>query len=538
MKHIKVALALLSFTTYILTQSPVGQTVDMNFSDFDHEIELLEDLTDNTNWDPNHTRGTQTPSDVLALILAVNGVDILKEDFYKRTNPINKRRIHDMPYFTLHTCTNYCEEDWQYRIEFLYNQTSKQQFTMDSTTVESYLDINRKSLIQQLDDLELEDIDIPRLINIIKGSRLQERRAALMFGAYKNYDCWTFEIKTPLQYQIRNYFLNEKEQRKIREALNQPEETDEEMNFAREHLISDRIGLGDTRINLGYTVINNDTLWLNTGLQTTLATAGLLTTNKGLYGSHFPKEQPRPRFSILEFLNLAVPGTDCSNAIRAEQIGIDFFTQVLDRLSAMTVEDHLAFGRHCGFGLFYETHLHVTEKLTFRSRGDLEYIVPAWEKRFYISKKDCERFERIKTDDPDDPQLAAQNLWFLNQQLLETLFPTMYKTRVHPKFIFHWTGAMSGAIGNYWNVTIGYDLWMQSEEKLKKIDAPITVVQNLKTDISKKTGAYQNKTFVIVEYERSGECYDWCLRLNADTTFLSSGIGKDFNLALGLQLSM
>lgn len=515
-----------------------SQTVDMSFLDFEQQIELLEDETDNSNWSPNQTRCTETPSTLMETLVGFPAFfTILETDFYRHTNPINKRRILDLPYFTLHTDYPFCAQPWQYRAELLYNQTLRQYFTQDSPHIDSYVNINIDAFEEFIKDTETK-LNIPKLVEVVNGTRLQERRLLLMLGAFKVWDTWSFEIKAPLIYQIRNFFLNDQEQAIIQAALDQEHSTETEMEFAKQHLISDRIGLGDTRINLGYVCANNRTLWFTGGLQTTLATAALLTTNKGIYGSHFRKEAPAPQLDLLSLANIAIPGTGCTNQTLAlEQINA-FFGQVLNRLSAMTLEESLGMDRHIGIGLFYEHELSVTNRLTFRSQGNVEYIVPAWEKRFYIQQKDIAHIQQIQEDDPTDEILAQQNLQYIDQLIVQTLFPTMYDTRVSPGCIFNWSGGVSGTIGNYWNTTIGYDFWMQSEEKLGNIAAPATIRPLLKIDISKKPAAYQNKFFIIVDYERSYKDFDWCVSGNFDATFLNSGVGKDFNIGLGLLITM
>lgn len=514
------------------------ETVDMSFLDFEQQIEMLEDDTDNSNWSPNQTRCTQTPVTIMEILAEFpQFFTVLESDFYRHTNPINKRRILDLPYFTLHTDYPFCAKTWQYRAELLFNQTLRQYFTQDSSSIDSYININIDSLEDFINDLDT-GLDIPKVVEVVNGTRLQERRLALMLGAFKVFDCVSFEIKAPLLYQIRNFFLNEAEQDAITAALNKEHSSETELEFAQQHLISDRIGLGDTRINLGYVWANDCTLSLIGGLQTTLATAAILTTNKGIYGTHFKKEAPAPMLNLLELANLAFPGTECTNQTLALEEVTSFFNQVLDRLSAMTLEDDLGMGRHCGFGLFYEHELAVTNNVTFRSQGNCEYIVPSWEKRFYIQQKDIARIEQIKNDDPTDEVLAEANLNYIDQVIVQTLFPTMYNTRVSPGFIFNWSGAVSGTIGNNWNTTCGYDFWMQSQEKLGKIDAPASVLPLLKVDISKKPAAYQNKFFIIIDYEHSYERFDWCCSMNFDTTFLNSGVGKDFNIGLGLLVTM
>jgi len=171
------------------------------------------------------------------------------------------------------------------------------------------------------------------------------------------------------------------------------------------------------------------------------------------------------------------------------------------------------------------------------TRSALEYLCPALDTRFYITKKFSQAFnafEPYTTAEGADPAQASVKLAFLNEQLINTLIPKVYQTMIYPGFIFKFTSSIDAILGKRkrWQLGLGVDLWWQDRERLGKIYATPWQINEIRTDIAVKPGAYQNKIFISTNYRGRGDDFDWCLTIYGDYTFISSGIGKDFNLAL------
>ena len=457
--------------------------------------------------------------------------NIFQRDLYRFTHPINQRSLQDLPQFYFYSCLPcWCgDKTWQPFVDLFYNETHKGNFTKDGTGISSYLAFENIPSLEQF----LVDLDIQRVLSLFENLKIQERRAGAMIGAAYRYKNWYFSFRTPLEYLIRNFFLNEQEVKNIQaEPLfndDDPSTGDEEevKKFAREHLIADRIGIGDTRIEGGRLLIDKPDRKLTVGAELTVPTAFAL--KKGLYGNHFSKDAPTPQLDLCELLNLAI-----NDIPRAEKLAGDFFVSALDRLSRILLETGLGNNGHLGLGGFAEHRMCVTPKLEFRSRAALEYLVPARERRFFIRKKNLEDFERLNNFNPDN---CTQELEFLQQQIVETFFPEGFNTQVHPGFIFKLTNALSGSIAkNKVHLNIGHDLWWQQGEKLGKINAPPAERERLRKDIATRPPAFQSKIFASVSYFRRGRKFDWCLKVHGDKTFLRSGIGKDFNIGIRFEL--
>ncbi len=411
-------------------------------------------------------------------------------------------------------------------------------FTKEGRGISSYLAFRNINLIDRIDSITSPfGISVPRVLSLFRNLKMQERRSGFMFGTLRRRCKWIFESRTPLMYQIRNFFLSDAERKAIQ---NEPifddddpdtDNEDEVKKFARKHLISDRLGIGDTRLNIGYAVTEKPGMFLSVGLESTLPTA--FSFKKGLYGSHFKQDNNHPPFDLLTIFNL-VFATKMQNTNQAIEITKNFLVGALDKLSSILIEAPLGNRGHVGLGIFAEHYLCVTPKLTFYTRGVLEYLVPSVEKRFYIFKKNREEFMALNTDSKDED--STQVLSFLNDQLIKTLYPCVIDTVVHPGFTFKLNTALSGTMGCNWQLMLGHDLWWQQKEKLGKLKVPRTDREKVRKDIAVKPGALQSKLFGSINYLKSGKTRDWCLSFHGDSTVLGSGIGQDFNLAIRFEL--
>jgi len=281
------------------------------------------------------------------------------------------------------------------------------------------------------------------------------------------------------------------------------------------------------RLNADYIYIDTPKTFLFFGGEMTLPTA--YAVKKGLYGNHFSKNAGTPELNLCKLCNLI----QNNEIIQVQEILTNFLVESLDRLSRILLETSLGNNGHVGIGPVVEYRNLVTPKLEFRTRANLEYLMPACERRFFIFKKNQADFDRLNPDGPD----TYEQLKFLEQQIVETFFPQGYNTIVLPGFIFKLTTALNGALAkNKIHIQLGQDLWWQQAEQFGRISAPEKDRERLRTDIAKRPAAFQSKIFGSVTYFRRGRKYDWCVKLYGDDTILRSGIGKDFNIGLRFEL--
>lgn len=449
---------------------------------------------------------------------------LLQEDVYLRTNPINQRNFPvDYPGSYFLACS---AQGWQPYISFFYNQTNKGYFTQDGTTLDSYLALDNANLIGKIDQLAF-GFGAVQLFSLLSQVKIQERRGAIFLGGAGFKGPWYIEGQVPFLYVARNFSLTPEEKRALENELifgdtDNPLELD---NFTRKHLISDQLGLGDARFYLGYQLIEKASLKFLIGGLVTLPTAYPLA--KGLYGTHFPKNNNVPFIDFVQLFNLAVDAPEI-----LQQDVVKFLLAALDKLSSNLLQPYLGNNGHLGLGLFFQTAIEATTKLSFKTRTALEYLLPASERRFYLKRKNKAEFGQFNTDTPENCEKAIA---FLEQQLINTLFPSVYNTTVFPGFILKFDTFLVADMTPRLKLNVGYDLWWQQQESLGKISSGEIPRYALRSDIANKSSAFQNKIFGLITYTKKGGRYDWCLSFYGDRTFLSSGIGKDFTLGMNFE---
>lgn len=476
------------------------------------------------------------PQEVLDLITCPAGPGIpfavemqnrLQENFYLFTNPPNQRSLLDLPEFLLHL-QQLPSSNWQFNTWWFYNQTSQAFYTSNSPLITSYLNVNSDVLLAGVEEALIEfdsPIDLPLARELFGFIKLQERRSGFMFDFYYNHNRWNFEWKMPLYYFERNFFVTSEEQKRLEEIFQF--ETDTSIY---KHALSDQVGIGDTRLNLGYLAVDKDWVAVNVGGLMTIPTGFAFA--RGLVGAHFQKNSNVGPFDFLTLAQLGI----CDHDVEAIQvIAFDFLTDVADKLAANILQTGMGNNGHVGLGLFVEKHMQFTPRFRFKTRAELEYLFPASERRFYITKKLAKEFTDLEPYCEATDGKAAEKLDFLNEQFILTLVPRVYSTSIYPGFIFKMQSGILGTVGRTWEMGAGFDIWAQSKEKLGRIKAQPVQLQNIRLDNASRAAAFQTKLFGIINYYK-GRNHDWSLGLYGDYTVLNGGIGKDFNLSLRFSL--
>lgn len=502
---------------------------DDAWSDFDQEdLEALE-LPERTE-----TLHKNPQIDVPTIVRMLTDCDpiclqeLLLNDLYQRTNTINVRSLLDSPQYYFYNCF-----EKNFFINLFYNQTSRGFYTIDGSTIGSYLNLGQ-GFLSAFNSFCPDGLDLPTIVKLIEPFKIQERRTGLMFGGrYKKND-WYFKYYFPLYYLERNLFLDDQEKARLEAALDLdtgPVSDAEGNKFAREHLITDRIGIGDTRLVFGKNIFCNKDIDLKGGAIVTIPSAFAFA--KGLYGSHFLKNSAHPTLNLEQIFSMCLCPPNVQDRAKAQALFIAFGLSAIDKLTANLLDRSLGNNGHVGLGLFIEPHHKPSPETLLKGRVCLEYLFPAIEKRFFILKKNPADFNRMY----NNPLLARENLNFLNQQLIETLIPCVYDTLIWPGLLIKATGQINQQFAKKWWYGGGGDLWYQTKEKFGRISAPTTTRELLKTDIAKRSEAVQAKFFGWLDY-KTGKKHPWCVSFYLDGTWANFGIGKDFTLAVRFEIAL
>ncbi len=496
-----------------------------------------------------------TTATIAELLIDVGAVTILKQEIFCHTNPLNTRQLLDLPIFWQpRKLTPYC---WTLGTHAFYNQTERGYFTANSSSICSYLAINSPELLASLEptaqkflsDFSMSPIEV---LPLFKNMTVQERRTGLMI--HGDYQCKTafFSFLMPIYYLENNFFLTENEVEEVEKVLGQASK-DDTAAFAKKHMISDQIGLGDIRVYVNFPVMSYPHFNLRFGFFSTLPTA--FAFDRGLLGSYFKRQCTRPDFNFTELFNLT-NSANKNDKNQAMALAEGFVLGGLNNLAAMLLQSELGNDQHPTLGLCLHPttalskfiHRPWAESVFFKSNVTLEYLFPAKEFRSFVETASQNRkdFDALNLNDNPadivarakaDPDYAQNVVNFLQGKFIDQLYPFAFQSKVHPGFIFHWSStAFIESVR--WGGLFGTDNWVQTAETLSNI----CVIRSLdgrpiNIDVKKaiRPLAYQLKLVGSAFYKITRPAVNWVISLQVDDTVASTGIGKDFSLSLNFE---
>lgn len=514
-----------------------GVDDEINFDDFIQQFNTSPtEMFEDTAAISGSARAIPTPPVAVNLLYQLGIISFLEtEYFYLQTNSLNKRNVLDLPVF-VEPCD---QRPGTVGVHLFFNKTDRNYFTENSSSVSSYLALQKQSTLDKLDIINQNvrnilmvndfTVNIAQMFSLFSNFTVEQREAGFMFNGGYNNNCWCLQAFLPLYYLERNYFVTEQEQQEIKRVLGDSND----MNFAREHLISDKFGFGDLRVDIGYDICDTCKIATQAGPFFDFPTN--CAWKKGIIGSSFIKNCQRPELNVLLLLQQD-EGTVQPEQQQAFQ---DFALGAIDQLSANLLEASLGNGRHMGIGGFVKTRTNLgpfinmawADPITFNSHVFLEYFLPAKTKRCFISQKDVAGFAAFSFESPTTEE-AAQAVVFLEQQFIDLFYPFVFYAKSWPGFVFKWT--TEGAIKyKRWRIAAGSDMWMRSAEKLTGIQRDIfSTPLPLLVDKATAPFAYQSKVFGSVAYKVKRMSYDFSMGLLFDTTVNSIGIGRDYTVSL------
>lgn len=464
---------------------------------------------------------------------------LLQENLYKRTTgPVTIRSLLDQPSLIPYVYGTSC---WQFTGHAFYNYTPMVYMTQCSPFIKEYIDLTNENIINELSNNDFITADVPGILGLFHNIKLQQHRAGIMFGFAKEHNRFMFNFRTPLYYLLEHFFLNEEEQKAAEKAFEKDPTEVTEVNactsfgpkedtdkFVFNHLVSDKLGLGDTRLSLMYDILNRENNKFYIGLQTTIPTTK--TFKKGLLGGSFSNCGGNPPFNIKRYFNLYLCAQGAEQKMLANQLInneiTDFLVGALDRLSTILINAPLGNGHHWGVGPQIDWIYKFDNFLSMHTYAAIEFFKKNNEIRYFLIKKDPAEFDRDWRDDAK----AEENLTFLNQQMINTLYPIPSCAQIKPGRIYKFNHEFMYDSLN-WHVSAGFDYWQEEKEsmKIKKC-----IKDAVYFDKAQRWKAYQGKLFGSVGYYGQNFCdtFNWNALLTLEGTIFHKGIGQNYTLGL------
>lgn len=523
------------------------QDFDFDSISFDDEEDYYyEFLNENEYLDTagiDHISRTIDPVAIMAILNALNIPIILQEPLFLHTNILNKRSLLDQPIF---------EPDrpefpgkWVVGVNAFARKTTRSNFTKHSNNLDSWLALSEDSLIRKLEQAIDNanvlspglEIDIAEIFALFKNMTVEERQAGFMIHAMKRWHSVTLRIMAPLYYLESNFSLTKKEQDEVARVLGALE-PEEEKRFRKAHFISDKIGFGDTRLEVDGKVLNRPSYTLRVGGLVTLPTA--FTWGAGFLGSSFAKPSTLPTFELDPIFN-----TLENPSIESEQEALiivrDFLLDAFDRIAADLIDVPLGNNGHLGLGCYMRGKTPMStffntwfaQRLKFANRISLEWFIPAREKRFYINKINEAAFANHNFQDSN---MAAENVQFLKEQAISRLFLRAFETKIVPGVIFRWTSGLYYK-GDIFGFNLGTDYWLQNKARISSISTSQKTLQEIDVLKAKQPVAQQSKLFGAFLFKIKSDRCTYFFSINADASLNTKGLGQDYSIALNFESS-
>lgn len=336
------------------------------------------------------------------------------------------------------------------------------------------------------DDNEVADIEaLLKVLPFIRNMTIQERRVGGMLQAGFSWGRFSLQLDTLLLLVERNFWLKNKKERE--DFLRISSELDA---LGSGEVKRVRCGLGDSRLKLGYKVVDTQWVKANIGVE------GILPT------SRIGKKKPD---SIVK----TKPGDERKKLIN----------DLLNVSKHIMIEPSLGTG-HWGLGCFLDMRMNIIPKtLDFWSRLSFDYLFSGREWRFIPSSKEVPVSVLRQLTSSTIPQDFPIN----------DLFPYLVSARVYPGSIFNATIGFDWTIKN-WKLGIGYDFYAQQEERLSGISAFNIDSSLLKIDHAVSSQIMQHKVFGDINYNLRCRGFDVNFGVGGDITFSSHGASRDWTV--------
>ena len=525
MKCIKRFFFTLSILLLILphTKIKTEDQSDFDFFLFDQNDDNAAEIMHN---DAHHM--TRFPKDVTLATLTNLGIEnILKTELYQTTPAPLSRSPLDISILQIMTIYNN-----QFKITPFISTVWQQNYTDESCNIDSYINLKLHDIITVLAQNEFTTIQVPEVLELFTPLKMQEHTAGFMFQGVKVYDNgWAFTYAIPLQYTLNNFYLTQDEKERIENYPLFAEFNGDMIDFARNHLMSDRLGIGDTQLTAEYCLVDTYRDFQSIGTTLTIPTA--FAFKKGLIGTYFNPDQPAYKLNLYSdlidpYLEDIASGTS-TNTAEIQQKLENFGLAALNRLSTLTIQRNMGQDYHWAIGSCYRATVHFNDYVSMISKVNFEVKMPSILRRFFLVQATPEEFAQF--DWADNNVQVDEKIAFLNMQFNNMFFPTMYYATIFPGVLFHSTSCLKRHMpAGRWAPMIGLDSWFHSAEHIISINAPDYDLAHISKQKSRRGKSWSSSLWVGIEKTPSSTSM-WNFEFKGYISLLNAGFGDAYGIA-------
>ncbi len=531
MKYTKRFLCVFSFLL-VTTPLHISEIKAEENSDFDFSF-FGEDQTDDCLAEINPQLAHHTsrfPKDVtLSTLTSLNIQNVLKTELYQRTHAPIRRNPIDLPILQI-LSLSYDDQKTLMVTPFI-STIWKQNYTDTSSSIDSYINLKLQDVMEVLDANEFTTISMPEVLELFTPLKMQEHTAGFMFQGIATSDRMAYTFSTPIYYTLDNFYLTADEQTRISNYPLFSQFNGDIIDFARHHLTSDRLGLGDTLLTAEYLL--RETYSSSQSIGATLTVPTAFAFKKGLFGHHFnlnAKPHALDLYSDLidPYLEDVANGSNANTATIQENAEL-FGLSALDRLSTMLLERNMGNNYHWALGTIYRSTIHFNDYISLISKMNFEVKTPSVCKRFFLVEATEADFNQF--DWEDNAIQVNEKIDFLNMQFKNVTFPIMYYATVFPGVLFHSTSCLKRHMApGRWEPSIGFDSWFHSAEHFLNIKAPDYQLARINKDKARRTRAWSSSVWIGIDKVALPPS-NWSFYWKGYVSMLNAGFGDSYGLS-------
>jgi len=525
----------------LLIPNRVIQTAD-DFIDFDSEQYSLEDsgieidlddidqsLLDAAAQNTGTTREGEA-SDVLDLLFEqAHANKILKNDLYRYTFPLATRNIITYP-----SLLSFTPRRSNVGFNIFYQQTTNM-FPW-CNNIEGYVALFEPTFMREI-DLEIareNNVDIPKMLKLFKNARVEQRRVGFLFDLWKKFDWFNIGLEFPFYAVEKNYNLPIEDIQEIEssDVFESSENEKTEKAAIYRYVLETRIGLGSTRLTLGFDLANKDRFRMVVGTKLTFPTSA--TLKSGFIGSDFKRIVQRCYLDLETFIE-DITSSSQSDKDQALNNAKAFGVQSVNQMSALLLATKLGEDKRFQIGFYVEPTIRVDEQLTLFASFRANWMEPKTVSRFILEHVNCSDFDDANFDTNLFPtsqkeQMSHDAIVFLNNRARNWLFPCCYNVKLKNQRELQLTTAALFRFTDNWNLVIGYDYWHKQQEcaRIVKLGGKPANLNCIKLDRALLPNLSQQKIFTKVEYTKFKESHNFVFTFGGDLPLLSKNIGDDY----------
>jgi hypothetical protein len=340
-----------------------------------------------------------------------------------------------------------------------------------------------------LDGIDPEEEDLGMVVQLfpyILDMTIQEHRAGFYLQYGRSFDNWVAQVDIPLLVVERNFWLSGKNNRKDLTTLL------DELGGISGGVFKTKEGFGDSRVQFGYKVIEEEHLKLNMGLNVVAPTSKLGFGRK----------------------------TTCSVNVKTGDSREALLDGLVGAGRQVMLEPSLGQGAW-GLGSFLDLNFDVIDNtVEIFNRFSWHYLFPIKEERYMPSQNPVSTTDLLEISSDD----GIPSNFPLND-----IIPHRASFRSCPGAILH------DAVGaylrlNHWKFGVGYDCYIQLAEKIRGAHAYTIDDSLLNVESVRGTRVTQHKVFSEIVHEKKGRDRDLLFGLGGDFTFASCNAPKDWSL--------